>query len=190
MPPSCLVEAVLNAAAGRADSDEDERDVHDEAPNAEADDHGDHGGELEYEASIVEENASEESGSDVEMGESDAGHEPDHNEEEEVNMDANPEVDHPALKDVDSSENESMSDADTLCLGGGRLADVANKNDPSSSGDIDLSQNTEASCNDLFESPACGNSGPHRNELVEMCISLMQFLAIEHPDIMKSLGTT
>ena len=36
-----------------------------------------------------------------------------------------------------------------------------------------------------FESPECGNSGPARAELVEMCLGLMQFLSQHHPEIMR-----
>lgn len=40
----------------------------------------------------------------------------------------------------------------------------------------------------FFTTPQYGNSGPHRGEVVEMCLALMQFLTDNHPDIMKSLG--
>ena len=40
----------------------------------------------------------------------------------------------------------------------------------------------------LFESPDAGNSGPRREHIVEMCISLMQFLHKTHPFIMKWPG--
>ncbi|CAK9035349.1 30S ribosomal protein S6, partial [Durusdinium trenchii] len=39
---------------------------------------------------------------------------------------------------------------------------------------------------ELFTSPMCGNSGPPRSHIVEMCISLMQFFGSNHPEIMKN----
>lgn len=39
----------------------------------------------------------------------------------------------------------------------------------------------------LFGSPACGNSGPKRDQIVEMCVALMQHLHNTHPEIMKCL---
>ena len=41
---------------------------------------------------------------------------------------------------------------------------------------------------ELFTSPMCGNSGPPRSHIVEMCISLMQFFGSNHPEIMKNLS--
>lgn len=38
-----------------------------------------------------------------------------------------------------------------------------------------------------FQSPPRLDNPPDREELVEMCIGLMQFLSTEHPDIMKCL---
>lgn len=41
---------------------------------------------------------------------------------------------------------------------------------------------------EYFTSPMCGNSGPPRHEITEMCMALMQYLSDVHPDILKSLA--
>lgn len=40
----------------------------------------------------------------------------------------------------------------------------------------------------FFTSPQFGNGGPKREEVVEMCIGLMQYLTDNHPHVMKCLG--
>ena len=40
---------------------------------------------------------------------------------------------------------------------------------------------------DVFSSPACGNSGPGRAEVVQMCIALMQYFSDNFPSVLKCL---
>lgn len=39
----------------------------------------------------------------------------------------------------------------------------------------------------FFQTPPYGNSGPHKDEIVEYCVALMQFWARHHPHILKTL---
>ena len=54
--------------------------------------------------------------------------------------------------------------------------------------EIEPSERSYKGRDELFESPAAGNSGPRQNVIIEMCIGLMQHMAKHEPKIMKRLG--
>lgn len=104
------------------------------------------------------------------------------------------------VKMVEAAESDDELDATTL-PGPGDVASLADDDEempplthPSPERDQANEEADEESSSShggydcFFESPECGNSGPPRNELIEMCLGLMQYLSQEHPDIMKCLG--
>ena len=67
-------------------------------------------------------------------------------------------------------------------------AEEASGQSPSAQSPVEKTpEKTNPWCEELFNTPMTGNSGPNRAEIVEMCIALMEFFSKEHPDIMKCL---
>ncbi|CAK9100829.1 Uncharacterized protein SCF082_LOCUS47170, partial [Durusdinium trenchii] len=68
-------------------------------------------------------------------------------------------------------------------------AEEASGQSPSAQSPVEKTpEKTNPWCEELFNTPMTGNSGPNRAEIVEMCIALMEFFSKEHPDIMKNFN--
>lgn len=95
---------------------------------------------------------------------------------------------------VDSSDSSSDDDADDG--DDASHADASHDDHDDDQPNTDLDSDLSSPNSDKktlgqwhFESPKYGNSGPPRDELIEMCIGLMTFFGENHPDIATNLGS-
>lgn len=120
---------------------------------------------------------------DLEQGPCDCG-EPDEGSSESGSPNGSP---GPAMPPQDPQDEGCSDAADTVVLGdeSDRDSVVYARTPPNV---IRVARNPELTYNpEIFESPMFGNSGPPRDELVEMCISLMEYFCDNEPDIAKLL---
>ena len=142
--------------------------------------------------------SSELEGEESEEGSSDESPKPDHESEDHVD-----DMPCPENSRDEASDGEGSSDSEkTLPLPGGGVGDTQTYvASPETDQDSETSDGNDVQdlCTpepksvgewreELFTTPQFGNSGPRHDDIMEMCIGLMQFFGTQHPDIAKFLS--